>query len=77
MDRYLLGCEGLIVHKQEVDIAGVVHEEGLVAGGHEVAGLSVGAVTDLFRHIYQHSILKILVLLKWSFHRLFFAKMLS
>ena len=35
------------MHEQEVDIAGVVHEEGLVARGHEVAGFFVGAVTDL------------------------------
>ena len=33
--------EGLVVHKEKVDIAGVVDEKGLVAGGHHVAGLSV------------------------------------
>jgi hypothetical protein len=35
------------VHEEEVDVAGVVNEEGLVAGGHHVAGLLVGAETNL------------------------------
>ena len=33
--------ECLIVHKEEVDIAGVVDKESLVAGGHHVASLLV------------------------------------
>lgn len=33
--------EGFVVHKEEVDIAGVVDEESLVAGGHHVASLLV------------------------------------
>ena len=33
--------EGLVMHKEEVDIAGVVDEESLVAGGHHVASLLV------------------------------------
>lgn len=35
------------MHQEELDILGVVDEEGLVAGGHHVAGLLVGAITDL------------------------------
>jgi hypothetical protein len=38
---YVLCGEGLVVHKEEVDIAGVVNEESLVAGGHHVASLLV------------------------------------
>jgi hypothetical protein len=37
------------VHEEEVDVAGVVDDERLVATGHEVAGLLVGSVTDLRR----------------------------
>lgn len=36
------------MHEEEVDVAGVVNEEGLVAGGHHVAGLLVGAETNLY-----------------------------
>lgn len=35
------------MHKEKFDILGVVHEEGLVAGGHHVAGLLVATVADL------------------------------
>jgi hypothetical protein len=35
------------VHEEEVNVAGVANEEGLVAGGHHVAGLLVGAETNL------------------------------
>ena len=35
------------MHQEEVDIAGVVDEEGFVAGGHEVAGFLVGAESNL------------------------------
>lgn len=35
------------MHEEEVDVARVLDEEGLVAGRHEVSGLLVGAVTDL------------------------------
>lgn len=45
MDK--LGGEGLVVHKEEVNVAGVVHEESLVAGGHHVASLLVGSETNL------------------------------
>jgi hypothetical protein len=34
------------VHEEELDVLGVVDEESLVAGGHHVAGLLVGTVTD-------------------------------
>lgn len=44
-----LSGEGLVVHQEEVDVADVVDEEGLVAGGHHVAGLLVGAETNLSR----------------------------
>jgi hypothetical protein len=38
------------VHEEEVDVAGVVNEESLVAGGHHVACLLVGSETNLSRH---------------------------
>jgi hypothetical protein len=34
------------VHEEELNVLGVVDEESLVAGGHHVAGLLVGTVTD-------------------------------
>jgi hypothetical protein len=34
------------VHEKELNVLGVVDEESLVAGGHHVAGLLVGTVTD-------------------------------
>lgn len=40
--------EGLVVHEEEVDITGVVDKEGLVAGGHHVAGLLVGTIANLY-----------------------------
>jgi hypothetical protein len=43
----LLGGVGLVVHEEEVEVAGVVDKERLVAGGHHVAGLLVATVTDL------------------------------
>ena len=39
--RNILGGVGLVVHKEEVELADVVDEESLVAGWHQVAGLSV------------------------------------
>lgn len=42
----VLCCEGLVVHEEEFDIAGVVDEESLVAGGHHMSGLLVGSETD-------------------------------
>jgi hypothetical protein len=35
------------VHQQQLNVLGVADEEGLVAGGHHVASLLVGAETDL------------------------------
>ena len=43
----VLSSEGAVVHHEELDVLGVVDEESLVAGGHHVAGLLVGTVTDL------------------------------
>ena len=34
------------MHEEELNVLGVVDEESLVAGGHHVAGLLVGTVTD-------------------------------
>lgn len=34
------------MHQQQLNILGVVNEEGLVAGGHHVTSLLVGAETD-------------------------------
>ena len=35
------------MHQQQLDVLGVADKEGLVAGGHHVAGLLVGAESDL------------------------------
>lgn len=35
------------MHQEEVDVLGVVDDEGLVAGGHHVTGLLVATVADL------------------------------
>lgn len=43
----ILGSVGAVVHQEELNVLGVVDEESLVAGGHHVAGLLVGAITDL------------------------------
>jgi len=43
----VLGGECAVVHKEKVNVADVVDEEGLVAGGVHVAGLLVRAVSDL------------------------------
>lgn len=42
-----LSSVGPVVHEEQVNVAGVVDEESLVAGGHHVPGLLVAAVTDL------------------------------
>ena len=47
-DNVLCGV-GLVVHKEKVNITGVVDEESLVAGWHHVAGLLVGTETNLCR----------------------------
>jgi len=41
---------GLVVHKEEVDLAWVVDEEDLVAGWGHVLGLLVAAEADLLHH---------------------------
>jgi hypothetical protein len=43
----VLSGVGAVVHEEKVELADVVDEESLVAGGHHVAGLLVGTVTDL------------------------------
>lgn len=43
----VLSGVGAVVHEEKVELADVVDEESLVAGGHHVAGLLVGSVTDL------------------------------
>lgn len=43
----VLSSVGAVVHQEQLDVLGVVDEEGLVAGGHHVAGLLVAAVADL------------------------------
>lgn len=55
--RDVLCGEGAVVHQEQLNILDVVDEEGLVAGGCEVAGLLVGAETDLYRKIYISIIL--------------------
>ena len=44
---HVLGGVGLVVHQEELDVVDVADEERLVAGGHHVAGLLVGAIADL------------------------------
>ena len=46
---HVLCGEGGVVHEEKVNIGDVVDNESLVAGGHHVAGLPVGAVSDLCR----------------------------
>jgi hypothetical protein len=41
-----LGGVGAVVHEEQLDILDVVDEEALVAGGHHVPGLLVGAEAD-------------------------------
>jgi hypothetical protein len=36
-----------VVHEKELQISQVIDDESLVAGGHHVAGLLVGAIADL------------------------------
>lgn len=43
----VLSGVGLVVHEEEIQVAGVVDEESLVAGRHHVAGLDVATVADL------------------------------
>jgi hypothetical protein len=43
-----------VVHEEEVDVFGVVNEESLVAGGHHMSGLLVGAETNLFGVLVSH-----------------------
>jgi hypothetical protein len=38
------------VHEEEINVAGVVNEESLVAGGHHVACFLVGSETNLIYH---------------------------
>jgi hypothetical protein len=45
----ILSGVGAVVHEEKLNVPGVVDEEGLVARGHHVLGLLVGAVSDLFR----------------------------
>ena len=42
-----LGSERAVVHEEELDIPGVGNDQTVVAVGEQVAGLLVGAVTDL------------------------------
>ncbi len=44
---HVLCGEGGVVHEEKVNIGDVVDNESLVAGWHHVAGLPVGAVSDL------------------------------
>lgn len=37
------------MHEEELDVTGVLDEEGLVAGGHHVLGLLVATISDLHR----------------------------
>jgi hypothetical protein len=43
-----------VVHHQELNILDVIDEEGLVAGGHHVAGLLVGAKANLVSGISKY-----------------------
>lgn len=41
-----LSSVGAVVHEKELNVLGVLDEESLVAGGHHVLGLLVGAIAD-------------------------------
>jgi hypothetical protein len=43
----VLSGEDLVVHQEELDVLDVADQEGLVARGHHVLGLLVGAIADL------------------------------
>ena len=43
----VLSSVGAVVHEKELNVLGVLDEESLVAGGHHVLGLLVGAIADL------------------------------
>jgi hypothetical protein len=43
----VLSSEGAVVHEKELNVGGVLDEEGLVSGGSHVTGLLVGSVSDL------------------------------
>jgi hypothetical protein len=45
--RNVLSSICAVVHEEEVDFADIVDEESFVTGGHHVAGLLVGAITNL------------------------------
>ena len=47
----LLSGEGLVVHKEELDITDVADEECLVTGWHHVSCLLVGSETNLLNAI--------------------------
>ena len=36
-----------VVHEENINVADVIDQEGLVAGRHHVSGLLVGAITNL------------------------------
>lgn len=44
---YVLGGECFVMHKQKVDISGVVDNKGFVTGGHQMPGFLVGTVSYL------------------------------
>lgn len=44
---HILCSERSVVHEEEINVAGIVDEESLVARGHEMSCLPVRAVTDL------------------------------
>lgn len=52
---YVLGCVSSVVHHEKLNILQVVNEERLVAGGHHVACLSVGAKSNL-SNSHQYSL---------------------
>ena len=53
MGENVLCGVGLVVHEEELDVADVADDEGLVAGGHHVLGLLVGTVTDLNEEVLR------------------------
>lgn len=46
-EKNILCGVGLVVHKEKLEVTGVVDQEGLVTGWHQMAGLPVRTVTDL------------------------------
>jgi hypothetical protein len=46
--EYILCGECAVVHEEKIYVADIIDEEGLVTGGHKMAGFLVGAISNLW-----------------------------